>query len=249
MNEKNSRKKETKKRNFASMENFGDRVSFLIDEIGRAVLIEKTGISQSQLYRLKSGADTSRENLISLWRASGCSLSWLTIGEGSPFPDGDEKAVVSAPVEKPRADLPADYDLIPVMDIEASAGNGSSVAVEEVADMYAFRRDWLRNELGANATELRIIRVRGDSMVPKLNPGELIFVDTRETEFSGDGVYILRMDNDLMVKHVQRLPGRVLRVSSANDAYQPFEIKLDDASNDEVAIVGRVVWAVSGRRV
>jgi hypothetical protein len=60
------------------MSTFGERISYLIIEFGRTHLVEKTEISQSQLYRLKTGErDTTRNNLILLQQATGCNLQWL----------------------------------------------------------------------------------------------------------------------------------------------------------------------------
>lgn len=235
------------------MDTLSKRLDFLMEKFGRTYLVENTDLSQSQLYRIRSGASTSLDSALSIWQACGCSLQWLAAGIGEPFPDSevrDSSAVYRAPIKPKQKDTFSEYyALIPVLNVEASAGNGAVTESEEVAAVYAYRRDWLRDTLGASAEDLRIITVQGESMAPTLRSGELIFVDTRLDRFTGDGIYILRMGDDVLVKHVQRLPGQVLRVTSENTNYASFDIKLDEASNDEVAIVGRVVWAVSGRRI
>jgi transcriptional regulator len=55
-----------------------------------------------------------------------------------------------------------------------------------------------------------------------------------------DGLYVIRIDNHLFVKQIQKLPGKLL-VKSANPVYEPFEIDLTD-DNQNVAIIGRVEW-------
>jgi phage repressor protein C with HTH and peptisase S24 domain len=52
---------------------------------------------------------------------------------------------------------------------------------------------------------------------------------------------VLRLNNDLVVKRVQPLPGGRVQVSSANESYLPFELDLQ-ALGEDVAIIGRVVW-------
>jgi transcriptional regulator with XRE-family HTH domain len=79
------------------MSTFGERISYLIIEFGRTHLVEKTGISQSQLYRLKTGErDTTRNNLLLLQQATGCNLKWLASGDG-PLMPGDDEPLVNKP--------------------------------------------------------------------------------------------------------------------------------------------------------
>jgi len=78
--------------------------------------------------------------------------------------------------------------------------------------------------------------VMGDSMDPLLRDGDEILVDRAPRPFR-DGVHVLRLGDMLHVKRVQAgAPGR-LRLISANEAYDPFDVDLA-----EVDIVGRVVW-------
>ncbi len=67
-------------------------------------------------------------------------------------------------------------------------------------------------------------------------------VDLRSVEVFTEGVHVIRLDNALLVKKLQRLPGRVLRVSSENTDYAPFEIKGSEESERDFQIIGRVVW-------
>ncbi len=74
-----------------------------------------------------------------------------------------------------------------------------------------------------------------------LNDGDNILVNHAATT-PRDGLFVLRINNDLMVKRVQSLPGKLL-ITSANPAYTPFEIDLaKNKDNEEAAIVGRVEW-------
>ncbi|HET9397647.1 MAG TPA: S24 family peptidase, partial [Sphingomicrobium sp.] len=59
-----------------------------------------------------------------------------------------------------------------------------------------------------------------------------------------DGIYVLRVDENLMVKRLAIHPvGRKVTVQSDNPAYGD----LPDCRLDEIDCIGRVVWA--GRRV
>lgn len=128
-----------------------------------------------------------------------------------------------------------DWVEIPRLSLEASAGPGAVGAQEMAFDTFGFSRKWL-HEQGLEAGQLSAIRVVGDSMDPLLRDGDEILVDSAPRPFR-EGVHVLRMGDMLHVKRVQAgAPGR-LRLISANEAYDPVDVAVD-----EVALVGRVVW-------
>lgn len=128
-----------------------------------------------------------------------------------------------------------DWVDVPRLPLDASAGPGATGAQEIAFDAFRFSRRWLR-EQGLDPSYLSSIRVMGDSMDPLLRDGDEILVDRAPRPFR-DGVHVLRLGDMLHVKRVQTsAPGR-LRLISANEAYDPFDVDLED-----VDIVGRVVW-------
>lgn len=134
--------------------------------------------------------------------------------------------------------------LVPKLAIGASAGAGASVDGEPVESEVAFDSKWLRG-LGADPRALTIIRVEGDSMAPTLDDGDDILVDGGDAAGRlRDGIYVLRMDDVLMVKRIARAPGQG-RISVISD--NPHYRSWDDLPMAAVQLVGRVVW--TGRRV
>ncbi|WP_241084862.1 S24 family peptidase [Candidatus Vondammii sp. HM_W22] len=137
-----------------------------------------------------------------------------------------------------------EYALIPLYDVRAAAGHGAVVEEERIIDLLAFKRRWVRQELNANPDDFYLIYVDGESMEPTLCSKDVILVDRRNAqEVPRDGIYVLRIDGSLLVK---RLPGRQVKVTSDNRAYEPFNISLETPGED-LAIIGRVVW--TGRRM
>ncbi|NCP10550.1 MAG: S24 family peptidase, partial [Sphingomonadales bacterium] len=88
-------------------------------------------------------------------------------------------------------------------------------------------------------------RVEGDSMMPTLAHGDEIMVDTADGAARlRDGIYVIRIDDELKVKRLARAPGRGrVSVVSDNPAYPRF----DDVALSDIGVVGRVVW--TGRRL
>jgi hypothetical protein len=160
---------------------------------------------------------------------------------------GVSEAMLGGPVQ--RVATPARVRgpgmiLVPKLAIGASAGAGASVDGEAVEGEVAFDSKWLR-DLGADPRALSIIRVEGDSMAPTLDDGDDILVDGGDAAARlRDGIYVLRMDDVLMVKRVARAPGQG-RISVISD--NPHYRSWDDLPMASVQLVGRVVW--TGRRV
>lgn len=134
--------------------------------------------------------------------------------------------------------------LVPRMAIGASAGAGALNYDEMPLGQIAFDEGWLR-QLGVGSSAVTMIQVEGDSMVPSLGDGDDILVAMMDDagHNARDGIYVLRMDDALMVKRVSFRPNGHLSIKSDNKLYASY----DDVAPDQVAIVGRVVWA--GRRI
>lgn len=160
---------------------------------------------------------------------------------------GVSEAMLGGPVQRvatPARTRGPGMILVPKLAIGASAGAGASIEGEAVEGEVAFDPKWLR-ELGADPRALSIIRVEGDSMAPTLNDGDDILVDGGDAAARlRDGIYVLRMDDVLMVKRVARAPGQGrVSVISDNAHYRSW----DDLPMASVQLIGRVVW--TGRRV
>jgi len=76
---------------------------------------------------------------------------------------------------------------------------------------------------------------------PTVDEDDLVLVDLREKRVRDDGVYVLRVGNDLPIKRIQRLPDDSLAIRSDNAAYERLV-----AAPDMIVLLGRVIW-VAGR--
>ena len=131
---------------------------------------------------------------------------------------------------------------IPEMEVEAAAGPGA--LNEEFAAETArwhLPEGMLRHEGAAKPENLRILRVRGNSMEPEMREGDRLMVDiSRRTPATGE-MFVLWDGNGLVVKRVESVRGDPprLRLISANPDYAPYICLAEDAN-----ITGKVVWAV-----
>jgi len=137
-----------------------------------------------------------------------------------------------------------EFSVVPRLEFGPSAKPGALEQDEAAAGALAFDPRWLR-ALGVRQDMLSIIRVMGESMAPTLSDGDDIMVDRSDAGLRlRDGIYVLRMDDALMVKRLALTPKRGhVSIRSDNPLYPAFE----DVALKDVALVGRVIWA--GRRV
>lgn len=140
----------------------------------------------------------------------------------------------------------AGYVYLPLYELKAGA-SPRGVLVEDgehPVEALAFKEDWIRNTLRAAPADLRLIYVEGDSMEPDLRAGDIVLIDHTDTMARREGIYVLRMDDALLVKQVQRMPGGVVKLTSRNPAYEPITLPVPVvAEQGKYAIIGRVVWA------
>lgn len=122
------------------------------------------------------------------------------------------------------------------LDVGASAGPGGLVEGEARRRPGSFAPDLLR-ALGVRAEAASMIRVKGDSMAPTLEDGDEILVDRDRRRVEGrGGVFVIRLDGELMVKRLRAGVGGI-EVISDNPAW---EARVVPAAL--VDVVGRVAW-------
>lgn len=129
--------------------------------------------------------------------------------------------------------------------IFVSAGPGAVPVEEAGRPLFAFDERWLKQLTATPPAKLSIVRVEGDSMAPTLNSGDDVLIDTLDCgDRLRDGIYVLRIDDALLVKRLALNPvRRRVTIQSDNPAYADWP----DCPIADVQCIGRVIWA--GRRV
>jgi len=135
-----------------------------------------------------------------------------------------------------------EFVYIPLFDIKVSAGDGHALFsdVETVLEMRPFPHTYVRRDLGIWHNELALVTVVGHSMEPDLHSRDVALLDLRDREVQSEGMHAVRLDSALLIKKLQRLPNRTLRVISSNPAYEPFEIQGSDDADRDFEVLGRV---------
>lgn len=190
------------------------------------------GVAQSSLSRWIAGEGMPAfDSLAALAEARGVSLDWIATGRGEMRPSGSEGAG-RAPDEE--------YAYIPLYDAYISQGHGTWNEGARILTMLAFTRYSLRKK-GLEPKQLAAVRVDGDSNEPELSEGDTVMVDLSRNHFQGEAFYVIRLNDLLYAKRLQRELDGGMSVISANTAYRP--VRVPPESLDSLEIVGRVVWA------
>lgn len=125
----------------------------------------------------------------------------------------------------------------------ASAGPGSIVWEAETEAMW-FRTSFF-DHLGIPPARCFCTRIKGDSMFPTIiDRGTVLWQAT--AEFTNEGIYLFRQDNELKVKRLQKIAPGVFRVISDNPnkvLYPAFDLDLTEADEHYFEIYGRCLWA------
>lgn len=136
--------------------------------------------------------------------------------------------------ENPDPEL---YDYIPLAKTRLSAGGGSFVLNEEIEGYYAFRNSWL-NTVATSKRNLILMRVAGDSMLPTLQNGDTVMIDTGRKHIKEGAIFALRVDETVIIKRLgYRVGGKVMIISDNRQEFESYE-----ADPSEVHILGQVIF-------
>lgn len=229
-------------------ERFRDQVVAAIKAKGWSMkdAARETGVSYDVIRELhrRPGSTTSAENARRLSRTLGLDGAQILAID----PQGVEASnVVLLGPEMQAAFVRSDdvhsdvRALIPVFDVQASAGTGLIPPEDEVVAYHLeLPVSFLASLTDSNPKDLQVIGVKGISMLPTLKPGDLIIIDRIKTSLSYDGLFVLDVDDAILVKRVGRAsrPGHVHVISDNKD--QPsFERPVP-----EIKVIGKVVCLI-----
>jgi len=84
-----------------------------------------------------------------------------------------------------------------------------------------------------------LMDIMGNSMEPEIKEGDTVLIDQSRTEILAYGVYAVGLEDTVLVKRLEKRPGKLLLLSD-NPRYAPIELRGDEL--DTVRILGRVIW-------
>lgn len=125
-------------------------------------------------------------------------------------------------------------------EVTASLGLGQEVINETEIELVPVTRSFLR-KIGACKESSSIINTKGDSMYPTIMDGDKLLVDTSKKNIIDSKIYIIRIDNAICAKRLQKLPKNSIKIISDNQVYESYSININN-NNINFDIIGRVMW-------
>ncbi|MDO7843435.1 XRE family transcriptional regulator [Sphingomonas immobilis] len=187
-------------------------------------LAQEVGISQSAIQQIINGKTSRSKWLPDIARTLGVSVAWL-LGED---------------VEPGRPITMGDIDFVQLTEIDIGYGMGGGTFIEDVSDenQAIFDPRWLIAITRSPPQMLFVARGIGDSMMPTLLDNDTLIVDRGQRRLTQqDRIWALTYGELGMIKRVRRLPSGQFHLLSDNPAIPPIT-----AAEDELNLVGRVVW-------
>ena len=107
-------------------------------------------------------------------------------------------------------------------------------AVEDILDYEEVPQSW------ENQGEFFGLRIKGDSMEPRMESGDVVIVKQQSDANSGDTVIVLVNGDDATCKRLQKTDNGIMLVST-NPKYPPMFYSTEDIQTKPVVILGKVV--------
>ena len=202
-------------------------------------VVNKAGLKLGSYNTLRRNGRLPRaDEAMIIAKELGTSLEYLLTGENAPLKSvisENHEGLVLRDENGKETPINGNLALIPILPQKVAAGNGQEL-IDEIhrVGLLPFLKRMLR---GTAPSQARALEVRGDSMtgVHIFDGDMIVFVPG---EIRGDGIYVLRVGDELIVKRVEFDPiSRKLRIMSENPRYPD---RIESADGQSVAVVGKV---------
>ncbi len=107
-------------------------------------------------------------------------------------------------------------------------------AVEDILDYEEIPQSW------QNQGKFFGLKIKGDSMEPRMESGDVVIVKQQSDANSGDTVIVLVNGDDATCKRLEKTDNGIMLVST-NPKYPPIFYSLEDIQTKPVVILGKVV--------
>lgn len=155
------------------------------------------------------------------------------------------------------ADTLSEIVMIPVLNVQASAGPGHVADIVRAEAEFPFPLHFLRKLLGdrAYSAKLESLRAKGESMAPTIHDGALIVIDRSQRELpqppakdrarirqdKNADIFVFYQGDNVRLKRIIRINREHIAILSDNHGECPTEVyKLGE--DGSFNIIGKVIW-------
>jgi transcriptional regulator with XRE-family HTH domain len=198
----------------------GTRIAQVRYPLSQSKFADSLGIHKNTLIRYENEERLPDSSLLlRICKQYDVDPTWLLTGETGSLPAGEKIANLD------------EYIPIPL--------HHTSFDNSRVEEPIAIKKSWIFKQLQAKPADLSFFCTDGESMKPTLYPGDLVLVNLHESAIQ-DGIYVLQIEEVVLIKRLQRLSGDLIKVSSDNLEYDSWTVNIHNFS-PTLKILGRVV--------
>lgn len=220
-----------------AMDDLGKRIRRRRESLGldQVTLAKRAGISQPTLANLESGKNQKTRFLAEIARELNTTAEWLSSGDEKAGYEGAER----------RSEPSGDYNAGPAMDLVpgrfvaiVGIGQGGPDGYISIDDYPVGQGD---GEIFTYSPDPNAyaIRVRGDSMRPRIKSGEYIVAEPNTEAMPGDDVVVKLKNDKAMVKELLWQRDGEVSLGSINASVPPITIP-----SEEIVSIHRVAAIV-----
>jgi phage repressor protein C with HTH and peptisase S24 domain len=204
------------------MNTFNDRFKIAFNKSGLSQhdLARSVNVSQPAIRKLVAGDTKSFRKISELAQALKVNVEWLSSGHGDSGLDVPQFEFMGA----------VKSGAVKVKGEAVMGANGAFEMDESLSGYLKFYSD----DPAAFS-----LRVKGDSMFPRINSGEFVVIEPQVVPASGDEVFIKLKDGRYMIKKLEYLRNREYRFTSINQDHPPITISSELV--DKVMYVSAIV--------
>ena len=191
------------------------------------LLTDLLGISINQLTTLSTAADVIEQTTEAIRAIE---------FKGSPANQGSQKMLIK--VDRPADRINYDYALRDVIEIDERS---LTAKIKDLRELPTYRVWQLPEQLFSYIGEVRIMRIRGDTMSPTLKPFDYLLIDTETRTLLGtQTIFLLTDERTVLIRRVNPLPDSddIYRLEADNS--QPRDVKAAS-----IRVLGRIVGKLS----
>lgn len=243
-----------------NMNNFGDRVRERREELkmSQGELGKNAGISQSTVAQIERGRNQGSKHILALARALGVDAEWLEMGKSKKEHNqaakeaeisGRKPPQIDAPQAAARHNIqgrPTGYDNVE----PASLGRREIPVISfvqagmmtEAVDPFSLGDGFETVIIDSPCSELTFaLRIKGNSMEPKFEAGDVIVVDPTREPYAGSFVIAKNTEEEATFKkyrprHMNDRGEMVFELVPLNDDYATM-----NSERDHLRIIGVVI--------
>jgi repressor LexA len=199
----------------------GDRIRDAREnkEFDQATLADKVGIVTRTLQRWEKGEQIPDGiSITRIAKATNVHPHWLLTGEGEMYPAPSRPAnVFPLPTANPRREKLVDLPLISAV----PAGRVATMFHPDYADEYVTVDD-------VKDPQAFALRVKGNSMSPRIEDGDVVVVSPSAAVSNGD-IAVVRVDGEDTLKKV-KFEGNYVHLIPLNTEFEPVTVKKKDVN-------------------